>query len=85
MSAQHDCHRQQQLHVAEKRKPNGVPRKERACSAKDWKKREFSLLAQSMCMKEVEFSKWLLEANPSDREKVLQDYKRRKEKYLMDQ
>ena len=64
--------------VAEKRKPNGESRKKRASSAKEWKRKEFSLLAQSMGMKEVEFSNWLLAAPPSEREKVLQDYKMRK-------
>ncbi|CBI21870.3 hypothetical protein VitviT2T_017675 [Vitis vinifera] len=78
--AQHDGQRQSHIPVAEKRRPNGVSRKENASSAKDWKKREFSLLAQFMGMKEVEFSKWLLAAAPSEREKVLQDYKKRKKK-----
>lgn len=78
--AQHDGQRQSHIPVAEKRRPNGVSRKENASSAKDWKKREFSLLAQFMGMKEIEFSKWLLAAAPSEREKVLQDYKKRKKK-----
>ncbi|XP_062105982.1 switch 2 [Humulus lupulus] len=41
---------------------------------------QYSLLARFAGMGELEFSKWILSATPSEREKVLQDYKRRKEK-----
>lgn len=42
------------------------------------KRTQYSLLARSMGMGELEFSRWLLSATLMDREKVLQDYKRRK-------
>jgi hypothetical protein len=35
----------------------------------------YSLLAQFTGMSELEFSKWLLSASPSEREKLLADYK----------
>lgn len=35
----------------------------------------YSLLAQFIGMSELEFSKWLLSASPSEREKLLADYK----------
>ncbi|KAL2474046.1 Switch 2 [Forsythia ovata] len=44
------------------------------------KRSQYSLLAQSMGMEEVEFSKWLLSATRAEREIVLRDYKKRKEK-----
>ncbi|TMW93421.1 hypothetical protein EJD97_011720 [Solanum chilense] len=44
------------------------------------KKNQYSLLARSMGMEEVQFSKWLLSATPAEREKVLKDYRKRKEK-----
>ncbi|KAL5573518.1 hypothetical protein UlMin_023115 [Ulmus minor] len=50
-------------------------------SSPEYRKRiQFSLLARSVGMGELEFSKWLLSAAPWEREKVLQDYKKRKEK-----
>lgn len=48
--------------------------------SKDWKKIQYSLLAQFMGMGEVEFSKWVLSATTSERENALRDYKKRKEK-----
>ncbi|GAV80592.1 SNF2_N domain-containing protein/Helicase_C domain-containing protein [Cephalotus follicularis] len=44
------------------------------------KKTQYSRLAKFMGMGVVEFSKWVLSATPSEREKLLRDYKRRKEK-----
>lgn len=44
------------------------------------KKNQYSILARSMGMEEVQFSKWLLSATPAEREKVLKDYRKRKEK-----
>lgn len=79
-AAQNDHLTQLHIPVWEKRKPNVVSRTEKSSSGKDWKKRQFSLLAQFKCMNELEFSKWLLAAGPSEREKVLQDYKKRKQK-----
>ncbi|KAL2492402.1 Switch 2 [Abeliophyllum distichum] len=49
-------------------------------SSKRRKRSQYSLLAQSMGMEEVEFSKWLLSATRAEREIVLRDYKKRKEK-----
>ncbi|KAL5571150.1 hypothetical protein UlMin_020747 [Ulmus minor] len=50
-------------------------------SSPEYRKRiQFSLLARSVGMGELEFSKWLFSAAPWEREKVLQDYKKRKEK-----
>lgn len=43
------------------------------------KKNQYSLLANFMGMKEIEFSKWLLSAAPAERAKVLRDFKKRKE------
>ncbi|XP_059283339.1 switch 2 [Lycium ferocissimum] len=44
------------------------------------KKSQYSHLARFMGMEEVQFSKWLLSATPAEREKVLKDYRKRKEK-----
>ena len=49
-------------------------------SSKDRKRIQFGHLARFVGMGEVEFSKWLLSATPLEREKVLRDYKKRKEK-----
>lgn len=49
-------------------------------SSMERKRIQYSVLAQSVGMEEVEFSKWLLSATPSERENVLIDYKKRKEK-----
>lgn len=54
--------------------------KENAFLSNDRKKSKYRLLAQFMGMGELEFSKWLLSATPSNRERVLRDYKKRKEK-----
>jgi DNA excision repair protein ERCC-6-like 2 len=42
------------------------------------KKDEFSRIASSMGMSDLEFSKWLLAASPRQRSEVLQNYKRKK-------
>nr|KYP44537.1 hypothetical protein KK1_033937 [Cajanus cajan] len=42
------------------------------------KRGQYRLLAQSMGMGELAFSKWLLSATPLEREKVLLDYKKKK-------
>ncbi|KAA8524350.1 hypothetical protein F0562_010773 [Nyssa sinensis] len=62
-----------------RRKSDVAGGKENA-SSKRQKKSQYSLLAQSMGMGEVEFSKWLLSATSAEREKTLRDYKKRKEK-----
>ncbi|XP_058096097.1 switch 2 isoform X2 [Magnolia sinica] len=51
---------------------------EEASSVKRKKSSEFGLLAQFMGMEKMEFSKWLLSASYSQREKVLHDYKSKK-------
>ncbi|KAF5732568.1 switch 2 [Tripterygium wilfordii] len=64
-----------------KRKRDGVAVKKHVLSSKDQKKIQYSLIAKSMCMDEIEFSKWVLSATPLEREKLLQHYyKKRKEK-----
>ncbi|XP_031255317.1 switch 2 isoform X1 [Pistacia vera] len=71
--------RQPQIPIKKKRKlddANG----NNISSSKDWKKVQYSLLARFMGMGEVEFSKWVLSASPLEREQVLQDFKKRKEK-----
>ncbi|KAJ4977054.1 hypothetical protein NE237_002160 [Protea cynaroides] len=54
--------------------------KREEASLKKQKKVQFSLLAQFVGMGEVGFSKWLLSASLSEREQVLQNYKKHKEK-----
>lgn len=44
------------------------------------KKSQYSCLAQFMGMTDIKFSKWLLSVSNSEREKVLRDYKKQKEK-----
>lgn len=60
-----------------KRKQDKASKKENM-SVKMQKKHQYSLLAKFMGMKEVEFSKWLLSAAPTEREKVLRDYKQQR-------
>lgn len=62
------------------KRQSDLVREENALSSKERKKSQYSLLARFMNMGEVEFSKWLLSATPAEREKVLQDYKRKKKK-----
>ncbi|KAK9152799.1 hypothetical protein Sjap_000279 [Stephania japonica] len=49
-------------------------------SIKKQKKTQYTVVAQFMGMEEIEFSKWLLSASQAEREKVLRDYKKQKEK-----
>lgn len=44
------------------------------------KMKQYRLVARFMGMEVVEFSKWVLSASVSERERVLRDFKRRKEK-----
>ncbi|GFZ05649.1 switch 2 [Actinidia rufa] len=73
---------QQSCPTVKRRKSDAVCGKENANadSSKSRKKGQYSLLAQFMNMGEVEFSKWLLSATPAEREKVLRDYKRKRER-----
>uniref|UniRef100_A0A6M2ECR4 Switch 2 n=1 Tax=Populus davidiana TaxID=266767 RepID=A0A6M2ECR4_9ROSI len=66
--------------VKRRRKPDDVGGKRNDLPSTDWKKIQYCLLAQFMGMGEVEFSKWVLSATPSERENALRDYKKRKEK-----
>ena len=77
---QNDSLSQPHIPTARRSKPNGVNEKENVPSIQDWKRSQYSLLAQFKGMGEFEFSKWLLSATPLERKKVLRDYKKRKEK-----
>ncbi|KAH7862100.1 hypothetical protein Vadar_034773 [Vaccinium darrowii] len=73
---QNDGIKQSRLPVM--RKSDAVCGKENtAATTKLRKKSQYSLLAQFMNMGEVEFSKWLMSATPAERERVLQDFKRK--------
>ncbi|KAI4333950.1 hypothetical protein L6164_018698 [Bauhinia variegata] len=61
-----------------KNKPNFVVEKQKVPLIDERKRIQYKLLARHMGMGELEFSKWLLTVTPSDREKVLEDYKKRK-------
>ncbi|XP_023533039.1 switch 2 isoform X2 [Cucurbita pepo subsp. pepo] len=64
-----------------KRKLDNIGEKDDGFSSTmDWKKVQYRKLAGFKGMGELEFSKWLLCATPLQREKVLEDYKKRKEK-----
>ncbi|PHU12402.1 Switch 2 [Capsicum chinense] len=74
---------QPKFSTAGKRKSNAITGKENVGTVNPImirKKNQYSLLARSMGMEEVQFSKWLLSATPAEREKVLIDYRKRKEK-----
>ncbi|CAH9114067.1 unnamed protein product [Cuscuta epithymum] len=58
---------------------NVKEKKESFDKVKMHKRRQFSLIAQFMGMKEVQFSKWILSATSSERETLLQDYMKRKD------
>jgi len=74
---QNDGIKQSRLPVM-RRKSDAVCGKENtAATTKLRKKSQYSLLAQFMNMGEVEFSKWLMSATPAERERVLQDFKRK--------
>ncbi|EXB44640.1 Putative DNA repair and recombination protein RAD26-like protein [Morus notabilis] len=67
--------------VVRRKKPEDRDGKENVSSTSfsmGRKRIQYSLLAQSVGMGEVDFSKWLLSATPSEREKVLRDYNRRR-------
>ncbi|XP_049415256.1 switch 2 isoform X2 [Solanum stenotomum] len=75
--------RQPKISTAGKKKLDNITGKENAGSVNPTmirKKNQYSLLARSMGMEEVQFSKWLLSATPAERVKVLKDYRKRKEK-----
>ncbi|KAK2434708.1 chromatin remodeling [Trifolium repens] len=66
--------------VHQKEKPDCVPKKVKVTLIDERKRAQFSLLAESMGMGELAFSKWLLSATPEERKKVLIDYKKKKKK-----
>ncbi|PNY06301.1 DNA repair and recombination RAD26-like protein [Trifolium pratense] len=66
--------------VHQKEKPDCVPKKLKVTLIDERKRAQFSLLADSMGMGELAFSKWLLSATPEERKKVLIDYKKKKTK-----
>ncbi|KAK6919597.1 Helicase, C-terminal [Dillenia turbinata] len=63
-----------------RRKKSAAAGKENVTIITDHKRAQYSLLARFKGMQEIEFSKWILSASPLEREQVLRDYKRRKEK-----
>jgi len=66
--------------VHERKKPDYVPKKQKIPLIDERKRAQFSLLAESMGMGELAFSKWLLSATPVERENVLIDYKKKKKR-----
>jgi hypothetical protein len=66
--------------VHQNEKPDCVPKKLKVTLINERKRAQFSLLAESMGMGELEFSKWLLSATPEERKKVLIDSKKKKKK-----
>ncbi|WJX44844.1 Swi5 complex subunit Swi2, variant 2 [Trifolium repens] len=66
--------------VHQKEKPDCVPKNVKVTLIDERKRAQFSLLAESMGMGELAFSKWLLSATPEERKKVLIDYKKKKKK-----
>lgn len=81
MPTDQDCAlRQPDVPEIKKRKLDNTSEKDDSSSSMHWKKTQYRMLAGFMRMGELEFSKWLLSATPSQREKVLKNYKRRKEK-----
>ncbi|XP_065876796.1 switch 2 [Euphorbia lathyris] len=61
----------------QRRRPDDAIEKENELSSKDRKRIQYKLLAQFKGMGEVEFSKWVLSATPSQREEVLKEFKRK--------
>lgn len=61
----------------QKRKPDRV---ENVLPARDRKKIQYGLLAEFKGMDLVEFSKWVLSATPAERERMLENFKKRKQR-----
>ncbi|KAA0062035.1 hypothetical protein IC582_026126 [Cucumis melo] len=72
--------RQPHVPGIKKRKLDDISERDDLSSSMDRKKIQYRILAEFVGMGELEFSKWLLSANPMQRQKVLEDYRRRKEK-----
>lgn len=66
--------------LKKRKKLDTLGRKENALSSKSRKKNQFTLIARSMNMGEVEFSRWLLSATPAERENVLREHKRKEKR-----
>lgn len=75
-----DSLRQPCTGVAGRKRREGIDGKENIFLSMDRKRIQYSFLAKFMGMGELEFSKWVVSTTPLKREKVLQDYKERKEK-----
>lgn len=73
-----DSLRQPTIHAARRKKSNGASGD--SSLTNNWKRAQYSLIARFAGMGEIEFSKWLISATPMEREKVLREYKKRKEK-----
>lgn len=71
----HDDNPRADSHVARRRKQNEAGN---SIPASDRKKFQYGLVADFKGMGVVEFSKWVLSASPSERERLLQDFKKRK-------
>lgn len=78
--AQNCTPRQPHIPGIKKRKLDDISERDDLSSSMDRKKIQYRILAEFVGMGELEFSKWLLSANPMQRQKVLEDYRRRKEK-----
>lgn len=65
-----------------KRKLSDKSLKECNSTTRDQKKALYKLIAQFKGMNELEFSRWVISATPSEREKVLRDFKKRKQKKI---
>ncbi|ONI17122.1 hypothetical protein PRUPE_3G139100 [Prunus persica] len=68
------------IRVARRKRLDGMVGKENFPSCKDQKRIQYSLLSMFMGLGELEFSKWVMSATPMERETVLRDFKKRKEK-----
>ncbi|XP_004303097.1 PREDICTED: switch 2 [Fragaria vesca subsp. vesca] len=68
--------------VARRKQQDSAGGKENVYVSTDRKRIQFSLLGKFMGMGELEFSKWVVSATPLEREKVIQDFKKRNKKKL---
>ncbi|XP_021827209.1 switch 2 isoform X2 [Prunus avium] len=68
------------IRVARRKRLDGIVGKENFPSRKDQKRIQYSLISIFMGLGELEFSKWVISATPMERETVLRDFKKRKEK-----
>jgi hypothetical protein len=52
--------------------------REKFCSTEEQKRKEFSRVASSMGMNDLEFSKWLLSVSPLQRQQVLDNHRNKR-------